>query len=65
MAGHFDVITVVNFVDNGTEVLLRGRDWDEEEMPKQSSSAIGEYLKYGAETKRKGVLKVTKSTRYL
>jgi hypothetical protein len=60
MAGHFDVITVVNFVDNGTEVLLRGIEWDEEEMPKQSSSAIGEYLKYGAETKCKGVLKVTK-----
>jgi hypothetical protein len=61
MAGHFDVTTVVNFVDNGTEVLLRGRDWNEEEMPKQSSSTIGEYLKYGAETKRKGVLKVTKT----
>jgi hypothetical protein len=41
MAGHFDVTTVAYFVDNGTEVLLRGRDWDEEEMPKQSSSAIG------------------------
>ena len=60
MAGHFDVTTVAYFVDNGTEVLLRGRDWDEEEMPKQSSSTIGQYLKYGAETKCKGVLKVTK-----
>jgi hypothetical protein len=29
-------------------------------MPKQTSSALGEYLKYGAETKRKGFLKITK-----
>jgi len=59
MAGHFDVTPVVDFEDNGIHIALRGMDWIEAEMPKQSTSAMGEYLKYGAETERKGVLKIT------
>ena len=34
MAGHFDVTPVVDFVDNGVHIALRGMEWIEAEMPK-------------------------------